>query len=150
MPLIYSDLEIAALIQERKPLPKNWRSQLRPRGEHRHTKGHLDITGDAGNQFRVILRQNPAKPLDFSVILAVRISQSSKFFRLRRYNGHSHEHINHIENTKSDGFHIHCATARYQAINRAEDGYAVPTTRYCDINGAVQCLLNDANFEEPT
>ena len=68
MPLIYSELEIAALIQERKPLPKNWRSQLRPRGEHWHTKGHLDITGDAGNQFRVILRQHPAKPLDFSVI----------------------------------------------------------------------------------
>lgn len=64
--------------------------------------------------------------------------------------GQARLNLNHIENTKSDGFHIHCATSRYQAIARAEDGYAVPTTRYCDINGAVQCLLNDANFEEPT
>lgn len=149
MRIIYSDQEIAALIQERKLLPKNWRSRLRPRGKHWDTKGHLDITGEAGNKFRVILRQHPAKPLDFSVILAVRTPQSGKFFRLRRYNGHSHEHINYIENTRFDGFHIHYATARYQALNRAEDGYAMPTTRYRDINGAVQSLLNDANFEEP-
>ena len=65
-------------------------------------------------EFRIILRRNHINPLDFSVILAVRVPNSNQLFRLRRYNGNSHEHTNKIENEKLHDFHIHLATKRYQ------------------------------------
>ena len=37
----------------------------------------------------------------------------------------------------------------YQLRGQSEDGYAQLTNRYHDLSGALQCLINDANFEEP-
>lgn len=150
MPITYSHQELAAFIQERKPLPANWRSQFLTKLKRSHKEEHLVLTGDSGNTFRVIIRQNLLNPLDFSVILAVQVPHSNEIFRLRRYNGGSHEHTNHIEKVKFVGFHIHSATERYQAEALVpDDGYAEPTNRYNELNGALQCLFDDANFEEP-
>lgn len=107
------------------------------------------MTGDAGNEFRLIFRQNKINPLDFSVILAVRVPGSSQIFRLRRYNGKSHEHTNHIEDVTFYDFHIHIATERYQERGTREDAYAEPTDRYGDFHGALRCLIDDANLEVP-
>ena len=52
-----------------------------------HDEQHLDITGMAGTEFRLILRQSRINILDFSIILAVLVPQSTQVFRLRRYNG---------------------------------------------------------------
>ena len=87
--------------------------------------------------------------MDFSVILAVRVPQSRRLFRLRRYNGKSHEHTNHIERVTFYDFHIHFATERYQEIGAREDTFAEPTDRYSDIGGALDCVISDANFEVP-
>lgn len=87
--------------------------------------------------------------MDFSVIVAVRVPQSNRLFRLRRYNGKSHEHTNHIEGLTFYDFHIHFATERYQEIGAREDTFAEPTDRYSDINGALACLMADANVETP-
>ena len=65
-----------------------------------HEEQHLDLTGEAGTRFRLILRQNRINGLDFSIILAVLVPQSTQVFRLRRYNGRSHEHTNQIEKEK--------------------------------------------------
>ena len=54
-----------------------------------------------------------------------------------------------IEGEMVTGFHIHIATERYQREKNVF-GYAQSTTRYSDVNGALQCLLSDANFEEPS
>lgn len=143
MEVIYSDQEIAKLIQERKVLPNNWREQI-------YKEGTLDVNGDEGNVFRIIVRQQKLIPLDFSVILAVLIPLSDRVFRLRRYNGWTNPHTNRIEREDIDGFHIHFATERYQQRGQKEDGYAKETDRYRDLNGAVQCLIEDANFEEPS
>lgn len=146
----YSENEIAALVQERKPLPTDWRTRIRLRPKRGHEERDLEFDGDAGSTFRLILRQNKVNRLDFSVILAVRVPQSNKLFRLRRYNGKSHEHTNHIEADTFYDFHIHMATERYQKIGTREDAYAETTDRYGDFHGALRCLIDDANLVLPS
>ena len=146
---MYSGNEITALIQERKPLPVHWRTRIRLRPKLGHEERDLELTGDAGSEFRVILRQNKINPLDFSVILAVRVPQSNQLFRLRRYNGKSHEHTNHIEGDTFYDFHIHMATERYQEIGTREDAYAEATDRYGDYHEALRCLIDDAHLDVP-
>ena len=140
MASIVSDQRIRALIEERKVLPNNWRSDL-------FRKKNLVVIGENGNEFRIIVRQNDSRPADFSVILTVR--ESNREFRLRRYNGWTNPHRNRLEKEEIDGFHIHFATERYQRIGLNEDTYAQTTGRYSDFSGALQCLIADANFEEP-
>ena len=145
----YSDNEIAGLIRERKQLSMHWRnkSQLRPKWGHQESL--LEVIGESGNEFHIIRRRNIINPLDFSVILAVRVPQSNRIFRLRRYNGKSHEHTNHIEGDSFYDYHIHMATERYQEIGGREDAYAEVTDRYTDSKGALDCMLQDANFALP-
>ena len=107
------------------------------------------MTGDTGSEFRLILRQSRVNQFDFSIILAVRVPQSTQLFRLRRCNGRSHEHTNHIEGVTFHDFHIHFATERYQALGAREDAYAEPTDRYGDFHGALHCLIADANLAVP-
>ena len=149
MALVFSDQDIEALVQELKPMPNDWRQRIRPRPKRGHNERHLDLNGDAGTEFQLILRQSQINVLDFSIILAVRIAKSTQLFRLRRYNGKSHEHTNIIENVTFFDFHIHFATERYQDVGTREDAFAESTDRYSDIHGAIQCLIDDANLEVP-
>ncbi len=149
MAVKYLDQEIESLVQERKLLPTDWRNWTRLRPKRGHDEQHLDLTGDAGSEFRLILRQNQINLLNFSVILAVRAPHSNQIFRLRRYNGKSHEHTNHIEDVTFYDFHIHVATERYQEIGTREDAYAEPTDRYGDFYGALRCLIDDVNLAVP-
>ena len=149
MAVIYTDNQIDALVQERKPLPANWQDRTRLKTKRGHDEQHLDLTGEAGTGFRLIFRQNRINGLDFSVILAVLVPQSTQVFRLRRYNGRSHEHTNQIENETFYDFHIHLATERYQEIGAREDTYARATDRYGTFLGALDCLFADANFSVP-
>ena len=149
MAVTYTDSEIAMLIGERKPLPKEWRTRVRLRAKPGHDERDLDFTGTSGSEFRLILRRNTMNPLDFSVILAVLVPQSSQLFRLRRYNGKSHEHTNDIESDTFYDYHIHAATERHQETGAREDSYAVATDKYNDYAGALDCMLNDGNFDVP-
>ena len=150
MAVTFLEHEIDLLLQERKLLPSDWRSRIRLRTKRGHEEQHLDIIGDAGSEFRLILRQNKINSLDFSVILAVRVPGSSQLFRLRRFNGKSHEHTNNIEREKFYDFHIHVATERYQEFGTREDGYAEPTDRYGDFHSALRCLIADGNLKVPS
>lgn len=145
----YTDPEIQALCRERKPLAEDWRGRVVLRPKRGHSESDLEVTGDAGNTFRLILRQNKVNALDFSVIVAVRVPNTSRLFRLRRYNGKSHEHTNHIEGNTFYAFHIHMATERYQELGTREDAYAESTDRYGDYHEALRCMLNDMNFDVP-
>ncbi len=147
--LKYSENEIAMLIGERKSLPRNWHTQVRLRPKQGHRERDLDITGVDGNQFRLILHQSMINHLDFSVILATRVAQSSLVFRLLRYNGKSHRHTNSIEGNTFYDYHIHRATERYQEGGAREDAYAETTDRYSDFAGALNCMWNDGNFNPP-
>lgn len=114
MSIKYTDQEIEELIRERKPLPEGWRNQFVTRIKRIHNERHLDLTGDAGNKFRIIIRQNQLDASNFSVVLCVHVPLLNQLFRLRRYNGNNHTHTNEIEKVTVQGFHIHFATARYQ------------------------------------
>ena len=149
MAITFSDHEIESLIDERKVLPIDWYSRTRLRPKRGHFERQLDVAGVYRSQFRLIFRKSRENPWDFSVILAVRVPQSSRLFRLRRYNGKSHEHTNHIEGVTFYDYHIHFATERYQEIGAREDTFAEPTDRYSDIEGALDCLIADASFEMP-
>lgn len=119
MAVSYTDDQIDALVRERKPLPADWQGRTRMRAKRGHEQRDLDLIGDAGTKFRMILRQSRINGLDFSIILAVIVPQSTQVFRLRRYNDRSHEHTNQIEHETFYDFHIHFATERYQELGRA-------------------------------
>lgn len=148
MPITFSDQEIQSLIEEPKTLPGDWLHLTTLRPKRGHEENQLDLTGEHGNRFYLILRKNSLNHLDFSVIIATLVPNSNKRFRLRRYNGKSHEHANKIEREKFYDFHIHYATERYQELRHGrEDSYAKPTTRYSDYQGAISCLIDDCNVK---
>ena len=146
---IISDQEIKDLIRERKPLPSDYVSRIRVRPKRGHKERDLDIRGDNGNDFRIILRQSTINTLDFSIILVFRPAHSNVLFRLRRYNGKSHEHTNIIEAQTFYDYHIHQATERYQQMGAREDSFAEPTDRFADFYRAINCLIQDCGFEIP-
>jgi hypothetical protein len=149
MAIILSDKEIADLVQEKKPLPEDYRAKIQMRAKTGHKERELDVKGEDGNEFRLILRQGTINPLDFSIILAYRPPKSNQLFRLRRYNG-KHCHTNLIEERTFFDFHIHQATTRYQEIGSSEDSYAEPTDRFSDFNQALSCMLKECGFQIPS
>ncbi|MFC1857737.1 DUF6978 family protein [Thermodesulfobacteriota bacterium] len=147
---IITDQEIEHLIKEKKPLPEDYLAKIQARPKRGHKERELDVKGDGGNDFRIIVRQSIINPLDFSIILVYRPPMSNILFRMRRYNGKSHEHTNPIERETFYDFHIHKATERYQQLGAREDTYAEPTKRFSDIYGATSCLIDNCGFEIPS
>ena len=70
--------------------------------------------------------------MDFSLILGFFPKNSLQVFRLRRFNGKSHEHTNKLEKETFYDFHIHMASERYQSSGLREDAFALATDRYAD------------------
>ena len=149
MSVTFTNQEIADLLNEQKPLPIDWNMRVQLRSKRGHKERTLAVTGVLGHEFRMILRQSSHNQLNFSVILAVQVPNSSRLFRLRRCNGKSHKHTNHIEGSSFYDFHIHMATERYQARGADEDEYAEVTAGYSDLVGALYCMIRDGNFEIP-
>ena len=149
MPVTYLDQEVERLLRERKRVSSDWSSRVRLRPKRGHRERDLTVSGDEGSEFRLILRQSELNPFNFSIILAVRVPQSNQLFRIRRYNGKSHEHTNRIEQVTFYDFHIHIATQRYQDLGTREDAFAEPTDRYADFHGALRCVISDSNLEVP-
>ena len=137
------------MIAERKPLPDNFMSRVHLQNKRGHKERQLDVVGENGTQYCLILRQSDFNALDFSVILVVHPSDSNQRFRLRRYNGMSHEHTNQIEGDTFYDFHIHHSTNRYQESGSREDAFAEVTDRYADFHGALRCMFEDCGFEPP-
>lgn len=87
--------------------------------------------------------------MDFSAILGYIPPRLNLMFRLKRYNGKSHEHTNIIEKASFYDFHVHLATLRYQEFGLREDGYAEVSDAYADIRSAMDCLIKDCNIILP-
>lgn len=149
MSTLLTDAEIAALINETKPLEPGYPSRLQLKSKQGHKERELDIKGENGSEFRLILRQSLFNVFDFSAILAYSVKSSSQVFRLRRYNGKSHEHTNQIERNRFYDFHIHFASERYQHLGLREDAYAEVTNRYGDFQSALDCLFQDCGIGFP-
>lgn len=145
-----NQIEIEKLLTERKPLPDDYRSRIQTKAKRGHKERDLDVKGANGSEFFLILRQSMFNPLDFSIILAYKVPKTNQLFRLRRYNGKSHEHTNILEKQKFYDFHIHMAIGHYQDESGfREDSYAEQTNRFADFHGAIECMLEDCGFEMP-
>jgi hypothetical protein len=141
-----TDKAIGSLILETKSLPEDFPSRIKLRAKRGHKEFEYDIPRKDGDSFLLKFRQNEINALDFSVILLYLPKGSNQHFRLRRYNGKSHEHTNKIEGDTFFGFHIHTATERYQQVGLDEDAYAEPSDRYASFEGATDCMLKDCGF----
>ena len=145
-----TDAQIAALIAERKFLPDDYQGRIQTKPKRGHKERELDISGENGSEFRLILRQSSLNALDFSIILSYLVPGTTQLFRLRRYNGKSHEHTNSLESETFYDFHVHTATERYQLDSGGrEDTFAMLTAEYSDLPGAIHCMLRDCNFIFP-
>lgn len=148
--ITYSDGAISDMIAESKSLPKDWNGELPWRDKRGHVEAQIELEGESGNRFRLILRQGKVDRLDFSVILAVQHPQTNRQFRLLRYDGSARPHRNAIEGNRIATFHIHRATERYQLRRGEPDDFAEATERYDTAESALRCLINDANIEIPS
>ncbi len=144
-----SDDEIGRLVEEKKPLPRDYRKKLVLKAKSGHKEQQLDVKGADGSEFRLILRQAEINPFDFSIILGYRVPRTNELYRLRRYNGKHGEHSNVLEGRTFYDYHVHMATARYREAGLREDAHAEPTDRYTDLGGALACMLKDCGFDVP-
>jgi len=146
MDLFLNDNQIDDLIAEEKQiklfLKDIW--ALKTKGVHK--ENDFTINRLDGSQFKIILRQNTLNVLDFSVIIGYIPKESNQVFKLKRYNGKSHQHSNKIEKQIFYDFHIHKATERYQTYGMKEESFGEPSNRYSDIKSAFACLINDCNI----
>lgn len=147
--IILSDNEISELMEEPKPFPDNYQNLFQTKSKKGHKEQELLIPRSDGSQFKVILRQNQINHLDFSLILGYVPLKKTTVFRLRRYNGKSHQHSNKIEGETFYSFHIHQATERYQMAGFEEDAYAVSCAEYADVHGAMDCFIKDCAIVLP-
>lgn len=148
---ILTDEQIAELIREVKILPFDYRDKLlvKMKTKGGHKQGEIEIVTDQGNSYSVKTRRNERNLFDFSVILVYTFVNSTRQFRLRRYNGRTTPHPNRLEKQRIVGFHIHQATERYQMAGFDEDAYAEATDRYTDLHGALNCMIADCGFVRP-
>ena len=148
MAILLRDADIQKLLEEKKPLPANFRQQLSTKPKHGHKEGELAVKGVDGSEFHLIIRQSDTNPLDFSVILAYTLPRINKSIILCRYNG-KHEDTNRLERQTFYDFHIHKITERYQDSSFKGETFADSTDRYSDLDGAIECLIIDCGFILP-
>ena len=145
------------LLSEGKHLPVHWASRLRvrPKANSQYSQRELEVPGNNGHIFRLILRQNSINLLDFSIILTLK--EGATEYVLVRHNGkHPSEHTNKIEkrlgkpnSSFRNVFHVHKATERYQQAGFAIDGYAEQTTRYSSFQAALEAMIRPGVFFLP-
>lgn len=147
MPRLLPETEIADLLAEQKPLPGNWRTRLavKQKADQTFRQRDLELKGQQGHTFKLILRSNVLNPLDFSIVL-VFVDDDGTQYRLVRYNGrHPSQHTNKWEKIRQlsnaafrNRFHIHRATERYQMEGLEIDGYAEVTESYDSFESALE------------
>lgn len=146
MTIQLNETEIKSLLAEPKILPENFRAAARLKPKRGHKEYEVGVTGTNGHEFLLKFRQNEINTMDFSVILLYIPKGSNQHFRLRRYNGKSHEHTNKIEGNTFYGFHIHTATERYQQLGLDEDAFAEPSDKFASFMAATDCMIRDCAF----
>jgi len=151
MYLFFDDNDISNLLLERKVISLQSYNDLFKftKEKKQHKEQDIKIHRNEDNYFKIIIRCSKINQLDFSVILALGFYNSNQIFKLRRYNGKSHFHMNKIENVSFYNFHIHEATERYQQIGFREETFAVETSDYSDLYSAIKLMIKQCNIIIP-
>ena len=103
----------------------------------RHRQRNYTAEAEEGALYRIYQRQNLDDEKDFSCGLAL-VQRGGKPLTLIRYNGSSHAH-----GAIRYRCHIHVAKAEALGAGRRIDSYAEETDRYCTLEGALACLIED-------
>lgn len=138
-----TDEQIALLLTASKrvnnPASKN---SIKP-GHHQR---NYNVLSNDGHEYTMYVRQNQRIEDDFSCGLLWHMP-SGEILTLVRYNGSSHFHPNHLEETElAFVCHIHKATERYISAGRKPESYAEETNRYTTVEGALHCLTKDCRI----
>jgi len=115
-----------------------------------HSQINYKVTATDGSEskFEIYVRQNSRKDMDDDFSCGISwVAPNGETLTLKRYNGPSHDHPNHLENTHTGlKCHIHIATEKYIKANRKAEGFAQETDRFKTINGALHCLVVDCKI----
>lgn len=142
-----TDVKIDGLLSCPKQL-NNPNARIKTKEKHEQVNYSVVATDGSDYQFELYKRQNTMLGMedDFSCGISW-VSPSGETITLKRYNGASHDHPNHLENERlGHSCHIHKATEKYIKANRKPEGYAEKTERYTTVDGALHCLVTDCNI----
>ncbi|MBW7996718.1 MAG: hypothetical protein FVQ81_09175 [Candidatus Glassbacteria bacterium] len=137
---------IEELLREEKRLPPDYKKRLTLKIRNRNKEAQLELEGENGNYFRLLLRQSQHNHLSFSVILAYCPQETNRIIILRRYNGNTHEHTNHLEKETFRGFHKHTATEKYVDSPWKDETYAELSKSFFDLDSALSLMLQECGF----
>lgn len=142
-----SDAQIAELLSCPKRV-SNPQARTVSKGAHEQVNYKVSATDGSGHRFEVYQRQNLRTGMESDFSCGIRwLAPNGESLTLRRYNGSSHPHKNHVENEEIDEtFHIHLATERYIKADRKAEGFAEETNRYQTVDGALHCLAADCKL----
>ncbi|MEE9430457.1 MAG: hypothetical protein V3V16_05410 [Melioribacteraceae bacterium] len=143
-----TDDKIADLLNCPKKLT-NPQAKIRNKCGHEQVNYKVIATDGSKHQFELYKRQNLREGMedDFSCGISW-VAPNGETLTLKRYNGPSHNHPNHLENSRLGYFcHIHIATEKYIRANRKPEGFAEKTDMYNSIEGALHCLVTDCKIK---
>jgi len=115
---------------------------------HEQVNYRAKALDNSDHEFEIYKRQNLREGMedDFSCGISW-ISPNGETLTLKRYNGPSHDHPNHLEKQRLGyTYHIHIATEKYIKANRKAEGFAFVTDKYNTIEGALHCLITDCKI----
>ena len=134
----FSDARLTALqkVDKRAESPKA-RWTKKPKGRPGHRQRTFLVVGSDGSHFTVFQRESLSRPDDFSCGIRFHPPGGSPL-TLARYNGGSHIH-EEIEYAP----HIHRASRAAMESGRKPEYHADATDRFCSVEGALACLVED-------
>lgn len=143
-----TDDKIANLLNCEKKLT-NPQARIKIKDGSERVNYKVIATDGSGHRFELYKRQNLREGMenDFSCGLSW-IAPNGETLTLKRYNGPSHNHPNHLEKNKLGyNSHIHIATEKYIQANKKPEGFAETTDRYNTVDGALHCLVTDCKIK---
>lgn len=140
--------EVIKLLLSCEKIVKNKRPKETQKAKHKERNLEVESI-DGAHSFTMITRQSTMIQDNYSCGLMWH-STATQRIMLTRYNGSDHVHGNPLEGDEF-GFscHIHIATQRYISIGRKIEHYALPTSRYNTLDGAMKCLMADCKIAWP-
>lgn len=119
-----------------KPLKQKWTINLKVK--------QLSIELYSGSyNFNIYMRQAMLDEDNFSCGISL-TANGNNDITLARYNGSNHVHVNKCDGRRFDfECHIHEANEKSLKASKKIENYAEPTNRYTNLQGAIQCVLDD-------
>lgn len=142
-----TDDKIADLLNCPKKLI-NPQAKTKEKDGHEQVNFKVSALNESDYEFEVYKRQNLREGMEDDFSCGIKwITPNGETLTLKRYNGSSHNHPNHLEKVKLGyNCHIHIVTEKYIKANWKAEGFAEITDRYNSLDGALHCLVEDCKI----